>query len=529
MHILTHQFQIISLVLFRDIFPARDGAGWKNRFLFNLLISYLPTLGILLILLASSLFGLYLITEDQRLAHRLMELRHSPYMALFAEGFFNPRERRFSRDRQEDLTSLNKWQQMTLKDLPLSIEPTDLPIDPLLFKGVFPFVRVSLNMRNANAEHFEGWKGMALAFEGDNSNTALLREIEKYTPNWHIPADNSLAGIIISERTLRELGWTQADIPPFLWVHLANEPRKEYRQDVPIKILAVVKKLPYQVRYVMSLGQFARLQTRAYYRPVKKGFDISYATEPNEKEKQWVQARLPETSQIYGPIKKGEKYALRIDFKEDSRSMTWLEIINQFVVPTPDKRFVTVPITDTMWDAIHYKGGIFHLNPTVLGNPTLAKELPRTLQELMDDQNIRVRGELVQALQEAFQDQRNLEKMRQLFEWGIYLLLGILLIFFSIVLHTRMNRMGILRMLGVSKMAFIVTYLLAALLFVILAFLASLLLFSLMSVEIVAYLYTSDTFWLLVQMSIFAVLGVLLPTLYFLWVLQPSEMLSYSF
>ncbi|MEN8220110.1 MAG: ABC transporter permease [Pseudomonadota bacterium] len=371
---------------------------------------------------------------------------------------------------------------------------------------------------------------MALAFEGEDSDTALLREIEKHTKtHWQIPQDNSIEGIIISERALRELGWTPQNKPHFLWVHLTSETQKKYRQDVPLKILAVVEKLPYQRPYVMSLGQYARLKTRIYHKPIKGGFDIGYPDKLKdyEKEKQLIEKKLPPRSTVYGPNKSGEMTILRITLKQP---ISWLDVITKFVVPTPQKRLITVPITDRMWDAIHYKGGIFHLNQKVLENQTLAKKLPRTLQEFMEEKNVRVRGELIQALQEAFQDQGNLAKMRNLFKAGTILLLGILLVFFSIVLHTRLNRIGILRMLGVPKIAFVITYILSALFFVALAFiLASTLLFFIMPTEITSYLYSVDTIILLASISSFAILGMLLPTLYFLRQLPPSEMLSYSF
>ncbi|MCK5720126.1 MAG: hypothetical protein KAH84_09300 [Thiomargarita sp.] len=519
---MKHWFQIFRLILWRDIYPARDSAGWKGRITFNLLVSLLPTGGIIVILLASAIFGLYLVMETQRVTQHLAEVRESPYMALFAEGFFDD-----AGENKGGAHRLSTWRQMELKELKLSSKTT-LPKETLLFNGVFPFSRTSLNIRRADGQHFEGWKGLALAFERDNEDTeninegfntdvGLLKEIEKHaqTKDWQIPANNNIEGIIVSKQLLKELGYQQA--PEFIWMHL---PRKT--RDIPIKVLAVTEKLPYQVWYVMSFGQWARLDTNIYYDNIKGGFDISYPNGLNDRkaEEQLIKQNLSFVEKIKD-ITLGSMLALDIHLK-DSTSTTWLDVMEFIATNSEQQRQIRVPISKRKISLTqYYNGTMFHLNPVVLG----AKEILEVLQTFMDDKMIKVRGELMQALQVAFQDQRNLEKTYSIFRLAFLLLFIIITFFFAVVLHSRLNRIGILRILGVSNGKFIAVYSILTFLFVIFAFIAALLLFA-FTVNM-SYLHIWGVAELFILVTFFATVGILLPVIYFLNTMSPAEMVTY--
>jgi len=549
---MNHWFSIISLILWRDIWPARDGAGWKNRMSFNLVVSLLPTGGILVILLASALFGFYLVMENQRVVNRLIEVRESPYMALFAEGFMNRRYQGRSYH-QETGFGLDEWRQKKLTDLRLS-QQTDLPADTLLFDNVFPFYRASLNIRRADGQHLEGWKGLVLTFEGEDRDSKLLNEIQKQAPekNWQIPSNNDVEGIIVSEQLLQQIGY-QAEKPKFIWVHTWSG-----KKDIPLRILTIAKELPYQVWYVMSVGQWARLDTNIYDETVDDGFDIIYPNPLNpddyQAEQKLIKQHLPSVSSIER-IKIDGQSAVDV-LLEDEPSISWLDIVKFSEKHPQRQRQITVPLSDSIKDMTqYYNGAIFHINPTLLGSQDLSQqpgllvniqkilvgttlsgttEQPQTttqqilrrLQEVLDERQITVRGELIHALQEAFKDQQNLAKMQKIFGWGILLLLLIISFFFAVILHSRLNRIGILRMLGISKIVFVTTYIFSTLLFIASAFLVAWLLFYVTGVDM-SYLYSWNTAGLMGRVTLFAIIGVLLPISYFLNAMSPAEMLTY--
>ncbi len=65
-------FKILWLICRREIFPARDGTGWKQS-VYQLLVFYLPILGIALLLILVSYSGLCLIGLEQRVKQDLEE------------------------------------------------------------------------------------------------------------------------------------------------------------------------------------------------------------------------------------------------------------------------------------------------------------------------------------------------------------------------------------------------------------------------------------------------------------------------
>jgi hypothetical protein len=513
---------ILIMVLGRDIVPAGDGTGWRQWKSSRFLVSLLPVMGVFLLLFVISFIGLCIAAADQQLESRLTELRASPYMALFGETFLYSEE--WDRENPIDTHNLGKWENITIDNI---FPPGEIPLDikeTPLFSGIFPYSWIYLDIKRKDGEHLAFQKGMVLPFVGDNVDEGLIAEIKNKLEKGNLP-DGTGEGVILSRKGLVDFGWKKEDeYPPFLWVSISRH-SSEKEEEIPLRVLGLAARLPYQVSYVISMKQLKLLNGNYYYDKVPD-FHLGFLDGYSHEKLRDIKKKLPRDCKIDEPFRKGAVDAVSIALGE-----TWsrLEIIKKFRVPRYDKikLWMGSPRSSTTYGE-NYKGAVFHLNPLLFDHFWGRQDFLSKVQEFMERNNVDVRGELIQALQESLNDQKNLGKLRKLFQWGLLAIGLILLVLFSMVLHTRKHLIGTLRMFGIPEIQFILIYLVEGFCFVIIAFafaVVTLILFTPFGLQISPWSMTS--IGLLAKIFIFAELGFILPAIYFLKALQPAEMVSY--
>lgn len=524
--------KLLAMIMCRDIIPAGDGTGlrqWKSS---GFLISLLPVIGIFLLLFIISFAGFCITFAGHQLEKRLIELKTSPYMALFSEGFLYSEQR--STENPTDYHNLDKWQRMTVNDI---VPPSDIP-GPLnqahLFSGIFPYSNIYLDIKRKDGEHLVFQKGMALPFDGDKVDEALIKEIKNHLVQGNLP-DGTGEGIILSRKGLTDFGWNYKDghkeeIPPLLWVNISSH-SSEKKEEIPLRVLGIADKLPYQAGYVISMKQM-RLLNYTYYDTEITDFQLGFLDGYSPARIDDLKRELPTDAVIDEPTKKGD-----IDTVSITLPAPWsrTKIITQILVPQYEKRRLWMGKQETSLYGEDYKGAIFHLNPRLFDlNPQSFEKFWKDLgflskvQEFMDKNNAEIRGELVQALQESFYDQKNLGILKDFFQWGLLAIGLILLVLFSMVLHTRKHLIGALRMFGLPEFQFILIYAIEGVCFVLIAFglaLTTLIIFKPSGLQIQPWSLASLI--LLGEISLSAVLGFILPAIQFLLSLQPAEMVNY--
>lgn len=509
------------IILWRDIYPASGATSLRQRFS-DLGISLLPSIGILCVLMVVAFIGLFMLSAQQNLETRLAEIKTSPYMAMFGEGFLYIEDRASSHDTKTDLSY---WQRLRIGNIPdLSRHTEQHLIDNSVFEDLFPFGWAYLDIQRRDKERLSSIWGMVLPFsDEDIADHSLLEEIQKHLvgKNVSLP-DEEAPCIILSERFLKRLGYSHIkEKPEDLWVSLSQE-----HDWIPLKIL-VAKRLPYQFSYVLSLEQSRRFETGYYYRKLDN-FQICGPEWKENRLKQFktlLYSNLP-VDTIDEPFPRGSKEVLQIWLKNE---LELKEIMEHTPLKSFQGLYLDLPSRMDEERGEDFSGAIFHLNPVLHEITDLGEELFFIIQEFMKTKGIDVRGELLYALLENQRDKVHLSRLKGIYWWCLFSTGILITIFFSLVLHTRMHRIGTLRMLGVKDGEIIGVNVVEGLVFVVVSFALAVILFAILKymMEFDLKLVSSGTFLILVSMMIVAEIGIVLPSLFFLRKLQPAEMVTY--
>ncbi|MCP4157882.1 MAG: hypothetical protein GY757_59785 [bacterium] len=244
-------YKVLWIIFHREIFPARDGSGWKH-FFYQLLVFDLPILGIALLLVLVSYSGLCLIGAEQGLERRIEEFKTSPFTALFAKGyFFAPRQ---GEEEQGNYADLNRWMNVSITEIFTLSQVPESVNHHKLFSNVKPFSWIHLDIATQNGEHLPFQQGMGLPVQGEHADQPLIEEIRKRLYDEY-QTDGVLEGIIVSAEGMKRFGWySREQYPNFLWVRLSGNDPKNQEKYIPFN-LRVVDKLPYQFHYIIPIEQ----------------------------------------------------------------------------------------------------------------------------------------------------------------------------------------------------------------------------------------------------------------------------------
>ncbi len=509
------------IIIQREIYPARDGSRWKY-FFYQLFVFDLPIMGIALLLVLVSYSGLCLIGAEQGLERRMEEFKASPFTALFAKGYFYLPSK--GEKEQDNYFNLRRWINVNIAETFSSSQVPEILGKHRLFGSVKPFSWIYLDIRMKNGEHLPFQQGMGLPIQGEHADQPLIQEIENRLYKDY-QNEKGLGGIIVSVEGMKRFGWHRMDnYPDLLWIRLSgNDPQKQEKY-IPIH-LSVVDKLPYQFHYILPIDQLYRLKNRYYYDPTKQ-FDITFLNKESFPEPEQIKKVLPTETQI-STLLKGGKETFRILLP---KPLPRIDILKNFA----DKNILgkhTVLFMgtfDTGYYVKSYKGAIFHLNFQLPGGFTWNKEHIYTIQNFMDRNGVKVEGEVVELLSEILNTQENLRNLQGLFKKGLLVILMILLFFFAVVLHTRMHRIGIKRMLGYPDWVITGSYVFVGVFLVIITFG--------IAIFILHYMYSPIKADISLNLSLITLffevltiteIGFLVPVLYYLHSLQPAEMMTF--
>ena len=504
----------VAILLWRYLWPA-GGAGSGLAKVLHRLVSLLPSAGVLVVLVIVSFLGLTMVGAGQGLKSRLDEIQTSPYMSLFGNGTIYVSDSEVDGDvRRNDLTY---WQRIALDDIEGLGEVAEDNGGQKVFSSVHPFQRVYLEIEKKNGEHLPYQQGMALAFSGPLANARLIDKVrENISANGVFPSEDDHL-IIMSRGALDGLGYSVGEVPDVIRVD-----RGKGAESVPLKVV-VAAELPYYYKYLISLGQLARLRGNFYHQTVGD-FGV----------------RLPEASGL--DTAQAQVRELLPTAEVDEAYSFGQGVAFDVILDEPLTRLAVIDRMGGSWDmdlgglrrnttGRAYNGAVFQLDGHLLhagrdsGEEVLRARL-RLIEEFMAAHDLDVRGELIEALLENQADRRQLEKLEGVFAVSLFLMCLAILIFFSIVLHARMESLGTLRAYGVKDAQILYSYALEGFILVVCALLIASLMFSLIGMVQVQFV-SEDAARLLLYVFVAAELGVLLPTLYYLRRLHPAEMWTY--
>jgi len=109
--------RILWTLVYRNIFPASSGERWREVLSYRILVSWLPPLGIILVLGLITYAGIWQVAADERVSTRLKEIKESPYMALFGEG--NLHKSDVSNEQVPPKKTYSYWNDLTIGEIPI--------------------------------------------------------------------------------------------------------------------------------------------------------------------------------------------------------------------------------------------------------------------------------------------------------------------------------------------------------------------------------------------------------------------------
>ena len=513
-------------LLYRDILPASSpGHHWRSK-LSNTMVSLLPTCGLLFLLTIIAFIGLFILSAKKELDTQIYQVQNSPYMALFAEGFiYMPQHNNSSSS--DNKKELSFWQNLKLKHIrEYAHNVPKAYLNHTIFEKnkIFPFDWAKLFIKRKDGETLAYQKGMVLPFSGVQKDGALLNEIKKNLihPFHQLPTPSE-PYIILSEKALKKFRFNLDHITSdYLYITQNDD-----NPFIPFKIL-VARYLPYQFQYILSMEQWRRLDHRYYQKKIKE--ITIYATDLDNEQTQktihnLLQQHFP-IQTIGDPFISGDNEALNVTLKTPLQRT---EIIQKSI--HSDLKDITVDLGSRHENepGVSFSGAIFHINPVLHENNIFSEEFLYTLQEFMAKEQVKVRGELLQALQEIRKSQQYLTQLQQFFQIFKLLMICVIMIFFAMVLHTKMHRIGTLRMLGVSDMKILAIYATEAILFVCFSLLLGLCIYisfqTLQNNQV--NILTWDLIDVMRDMVIAAEIGLVAPSLFFLKKFVPAEMVVF--
>jgi hypothetical protein len=517
-----NSFKIILLLLKRDLIPANDGSVKKRGYIHLITFYLLPPLGMFMILMLIAYSGIWISTQEQMIQKNWEETRDSPYMALFAKGFlFKKNSTHINASKDYDP---GRWKDLTLMEVlghdhDVNIEAGKKKV----FSKIYPFTVTYLNIRKKDGNHLNAREGIAIEFaDSEYKNAALIEEIKQKSENhWPWKKDENASGIIISKSGLEYLGWDWSDdnLPETLWVRT----NKNETEEIPLKT-TIVEHLPYY-DYIIPMKEWRLLESRYHYQKFNK-FTIQFTNGFQNDYLDQISGMLPPSSRLSPPYTKGEAIAIRIKLP---KGVMWsrLTIIKTFYNRKDWK--IKTGIMQSNIDTEAYGGAMLYINTKILTPFLLSLNILDKIKRTLEHQDsLHVRGELIQTLQKSWQNQQRHKMVASFLEKGYIAIALILLIFFSLVLHTKLFRIGTLRSLGNQNYLFILLYFFEGLIFDLFAFLVALFLFWVCSPEFSQFqVFSLETLTIFKWMILSSTVGLVLPVSWFLIKLQPAEMANY--
>lgn len=506
-------------------------------------MSLIPTIGVLVVLTLVSSVGIALLGANRGLEKRLDDIKESPYMAFFGKGHIykttTGRSDEIDEAREE---SLAWWRTIAVSELVEGYELDTGLGEKRSFSGVFPLREVYLDVQRLdNKDFMPHVSGLAIEFgqgnraaeaSADEVDSGLIERITKSLAIGRIFRNSDEEGVILSIDALERFGWDNSSpFPKVVWVRLYRKSGKRLNRDaVGIPVVGVSRSLPYRYQYVMTTGQVNRLNGDYYYTEDIRQFKIGIPIPPNPDETQLYKRiaafRLPRDWKIGKARKIGKWFAVSVKTANPEsilniRGPWWTE-------GYPDVRLWTRKSLVQAGEG--FDGAIFHVNPDLLKSGTeTAVRMLEAFEGAMSARKIQVEGELVEALKENVRDQARLMEFGHAFSWALVPMSIVVVMFFALVLYTRMHRIGVLRMQGVPDLLFIVVYSFEGILLLLISFLLGVMLnIQFDWIELSAKsLFASDVAVLLGKLTLGVQAGIILPVVLTLNGVQTSEMISY--
>lgn len=502
---------ITAILIERDLLPAPTGRGLRQWISYRLLSALLPTIGMYLFLLLVALGGLGITTQHHQLQTELEALRASPYNAIFAEGqFFRERERVRPEDRGHQLSS---WKELSPDDLSgqARVDGEETP----LFRAIYPLAWAHLELTLADGEDYPDQRGLALESQGSEADTSLLRELAKAQPKQDKTLEEQPMGMIISTKALKKYGY---DKPPAkLRVKTRNA-----EQSIELAV-RVAERLPYQIDYVLSMEQWRRLKT-GYYDATISDFTLRLPAAQQEH----LGGRQPLQSQVtyLRPYEEGDM-VVRAGLLDTP--MTRADILSAFQNWPVLRRGLDLGQHEEGKQPL-LNGAVMHLNYSLLDREHIkprAEQIVLGLREALSERQVKVHGGLLESVLQGLASQYGYQRNQKVFKTAFTALIILLFLFFAVVLHTRMHRIGVMRMLGVADKILIQACALEALLLWLAAFILAWLGFAV--VQPLELTPTISPFpWAMFMKSFLSIeMSLLLPMILILRQLTPQEMISY--
>jgi len=424
-----------------------------------------------------------MVTARLDLEYRIKEIKNSAYMALFGNGILYD-----VIDSEEDIKEENKlqyWRNLKSKDVGTFANEIHNIFEDKVFNEIYPFHWAHLYFQDNNgAIQGKPRKGIALSFEGRNKDEKLIGEIKAHINSTTFPSPEDEC-IILSYNVLEQLGYTPSDIEKKKLL-VRSKSQKELMK---LKVIPV-ERLPRQVKFILSRSFWRVLDKSNYYyeklkgcqiviEPIVSNFDNSKTPrkrqEVTEKEILIFKYKLAEalsfdkkslnkyiegprgtvapTIFVNFPTEMARKDVIEIKNEIDNSLINQLKSINVTWHLDPNNILNNIKKSEDI-----YNGAIFYVNDTFMEPATLDEKALFSLQEFMINKSMKVSGDLCAALVENQRDRMHLEKTSRMFWLGVIVTIFIFFIFFYIVLHIRIQRIGVIRMLGVSDFSILCNY-----------------------------------------------------------------------
>ncbi len=510
---------LIMLLAGRYLWPAGgSGKNWRQSFSYRL-VSFLPSMGMITSLTVIADFGLTTASAHHRLEARLEEIRESPYLALFASGRFFMEDEVKACDAagKEDL---DYWVCVRIRELDRVSRRVPHLGEQRLIRQVYPYDEVYLRLQKTDGEHLRP-SGIAIAFSGVRSDQRLLEEVRKGLAMRAEMLEESggVPVILVTARLLDRLGYDDRE----QWPGQLVLKRTEEDSGVPFRV-RVAERLPYNMGYAISLEAWDRLKADYYHQPVAS-FEVLLDGSPEQLERyhRVIEASFDLDGRPSDPFARGDRQVSIVTLREEVPR-------RQILAGLPE---ASLGLGSFRPDVARVRrgGAIFRLNPALLELSTAGADgrqttVLRLIDEFLTEHEpqVRIRGELLEALAESAADRQHFVLLRDAFVLGSLLLGLVVMLFFAIVLHTRLPTLGTLRAHGVGPRVILRSFALEGAVLSFTAFGLASVLFWCFGGGVSGYFSGFGMVWILAGLFLTSQVGTLMPSLYALRRFEPAEL-----
>ena len=524
---MKREIVILALMVKREIFPASDNYDKGLKRGLRLLLFNAPMIGLGLLLLLVTICGLLFLGFQQRVTQKLGEFANNPSIGLFAKARSSFVKLKPNDDENQSIRyNLRDWENLTVDKVFDDTLPTTLRGEKL-FSDVKPFSEIQLTFQTQNGQTLPYRDVMGLLTPNDPMlNYYDTKEQERMIDNQLLEKvstslrNGSFDGIIVSKEGMELLGWFQKQTyPKTLKVKRDNNAQSQFIS-MPLE---VVEQLPY-VHYMLSMKQLRRIEKGEYNKEMTS-ITILFNEEPTPQQRESIKNALKalEVKQdgMNGNNMSDMKWRYIVTL---STAMPLSTVSNTLSDQTPlfsEIRYNEIDSTNGIND---YKGAIFHLDFALPAHLLWQTGRITQIRQYFEKKQVYVASGFFELYDETLKLGNTLKNIQRFFWLAVGLIGLILPLIFWVVIQTRMFRIGVKRMVGYSDSMIMAAYAIVGLLLVTCAFAVPTMLCA-----VALSLSWAEIALLGIGMLLLTEAGILMPVGYYLYALQPAEMLSFQF